>query len=556
MASSKRMHWAWAGVFLLGLGMLIAGALNGNIWYDEGYSVALVRQNFAQIWQLTAIDVHPPLYYWMAHAVYLAVGESILAYRLLSVAGMVAAALLGPVVVRRMFGERAGLAFSALVLFLPFSQHMAWQIRMYSWSMFTVSVCFLAALRLMSAAHANERAPRIAWAALGASGIASAYLHYYAAVAAFLINAGLMLCFWRCDRRKLRAWAVLAVAQLVLYLPWVRMLTAQMGEVASSFWITFEFPYTIVSVLMFPFTTDMLSCDLTVQSAALVLVCLGALLGVLRYRRRVAAQGASDDADARRADQGDAPSWFAPAEWRALCFAGAVYAGLVIIMVLASLGMGRMILFYRYLVVVLGPVALAMAIALGRAWERLHRARSVRGIRALTVGIALVAVLFTGLWAGVMLRLYDATNTQSVDAVMEPVAQAEASGLQGVVVSPSPRVESVLCGQYPEETFVYLDFLRDSWWTENVWSAYGTGIDPAGSWEEALDGVEAGDTVVFVRENPTEELLARDRAELAAAGLEVASEETVSRAYDRVDWAIMVCKYHGAGGANSAGEDL
>ena len=214
MASSKRMHWAWAGVFLLGLGMPIAGALNGNIWYDEGYSVALVRQDFAQIWQLTAIDVHPPLYYWMAHAVYLAVGESILAYRLLSVAGMVATALLGPVVVRRMFGERAGLAFSALVLFLPFSQHMAWQIRMYSWSMFTVSVCFLAALRLMSAAHANERAPLIAWAALGASGIASAYLHYYAAVAAFLINAGLMLCFWRCDRRKLRAWAALAVAQL------------------------------------------------------------------------------------------------------------------------------------------------------------------------------------------------------------------------------------------------------------------------------------------------------------------------------------------------------
>ena len=160
------------------------------------------------------------------------------------------------------------------------------------------------------------------------------------------------------------------------------------------------------------------------------------------------------------------------------------------------------------------------------------------------------------LWAGVMLRLYDATNTQSVDAVMEPVAQAEASGLQGVVVSPSPRVESVLCGQYPEETFVYLDFLRDSWWTENVWRAYGTGIDPTDSWEEALDGVEAGDTVVFVRENPTEELLARDRAELAAAGLEVASEETVSRAYDRVDWAIMVCEYHGEGGADSAGEDL
>ena len=555
MADGKSMRYAWAGVFLLGISMLIAGAFNGNIWYDEGYSVALVRQDFAQIWQLTAIDVHPPLYYWMAHAVYLAVGESILAYRLLSVAGTVATALLGLIVVRRMFGERVGLAFSALVLFLPFSQHMAWQIRMYSWAMFTVSVCFLAALRLMFAARAGERAPLIAWVALGISGIASAYLHYYAAVAAFIINVCLMFCFWRHDRRKLGVWAALAAAQLALYLPWMRMLTAQVGEVSSSFWITFEFPYTIVSVLMFPFTTDMLSCDLTVQTVVLVLVCLGVLLGVLRHCRHAAVQRASGDTGVHRANPEDMCSWLAPAERRAVCFAGAVYAGLVIIMVLVSLGMGRTILFYRYLVVVLGPVALAMAIALARAGEHLRDARSSRGMRAFKIGITLAAVLFVGLWAGVMFRLYDATNTRSVDAVMEPVAQAEASGLQGAVVSPSPRAESVLCGLYPEETFVYLDFLRGSWWTENVWSAYGSGIDPVDSWGAALDGMGAGDTVVFVRENATEELIACDRAELDAAGLEVLSEETVSRVYDRVDWTIMVCEYHGADGAGSAGED-
>ena len=174
MASSKRMHWAWAGVFLLGARHAHRRRASTA---TSGTTRAILLRSCARISPRSgslplSTCIRRSIIGWRMRCIW-RWGESILAYRLLSVAGMVATALLGPVVVRRMFGERAGLAFSALVLFLPFSQHMAWQIRMYSWSMFTVSVCFLAALRLMSAAHANERAPRIAWAALGASGIAS-----------------------------------------------------------------------------------------------------------------------------------------------------------------------------------------------------------------------------------------------------------------------------------------------------------------------------------------------------------------------------------------------
>ena len=36
---------------------------NKSIWYDEVYSLNLVKGNFAQIVSGTAQDVHPPLYY-------------------------------------------------------------------------------------------------------------------------------------------------------------------------------------------------------------------------------------------------------------------------------------------------------------------------------------------------------------------------------------------------------------------------------------------------------------------------------------------------------------
>ncbi|MFJ4248603.1 hypothetical protein [Pseudomonas sp. NPDC089741] len=37
------------------------------IWYDEAYSLLLAREAPARIWALTALDVHPPLYYVLLH---------------------------------------------------------------------------------------------------------------------------------------------------------------------------------------------------------------------------------------------------------------------------------------------------------------------------------------------------------------------------------------------------------------------------------------------------------------------------------------------------------
>ena len=66
MVNPKRKNIKKYIIYIL-LGLMIIGnttlVFNKSIWYDEVYSLNLVKGNFAQIVSGTAQDVHPPLYY-------------------------------------------------------------------------------------------------------------------------------------------------------------------------------------------------------------------------------------------------------------------------------------------------------------------------------------------------------------------------------------------------------------------------------------------------------------------------------------------------------------
>ena len=63
---------------LLHIAIIITGSIfiglsifHSNMWFDESYSVALARHSFAEIWQIGGNDVHPILYYFCLHVLYL-----------------------------------------------------------------------------------------------------------------------------------------------------------------------------------------------------------------------------------------------------------------------------------------------------------------------------------------------------------------------------------------------------------------------------------------------------------------------------------------------------
>ena len=214
--------WFHLAVLALGSAFVLVGAFHGYIWFDESYSVAIANHSFSEIWRIGSGDVHPVLFYWALHVLNLVFGQNILVYRLFTVLGSIALASLGYTHVRRDFGWKPGVLFTAFVLFIPYTAIMSIEIRMYSWATFSVMLCALTAWRIAcalrepacegSVACVQKRAqgkrllagaPLSWWVVFAVSSLFSAYLHYFGAMSAFMVNLLLLIfCINRAARRR------------------------------------------------------------------------------------------------------------------------------------------------------------------------------------------------------------------------------------------------------------------------------------------------------------------------------------------------------------------
>lgn len=280
-------------LLVAGAAFLLTDAFHGNVWFDESYSVGIANHSFADIWYYSSGDVHPVLIYWALHVLNLVFGQNITIYRLFTVAGAIAMAVLGYTHVRRDHGWATGVLFSFFALFTPYISLMAVEIRMYSWATFAVMLCFIYAIRIIGTQLATPPAriaqaarglkcwagtPRRWWITCFASSLACAYLHYFGAMSAFMINVVLLFALgaraWRHRKRgpnplpeqavragaPLRVLIIGCVAQVALYLPWiVTAVTSQMGVVGGTYWAKIVFPTTYIELATYAFLTSPLS---------------------------------------------------------------------------------------------------------------------------------------------------------------------------------------------------------------------------------------------------------------------------------------------------------
>ena len=55
----------WMIAACMGIAYLLL-CFNHNVWADEAYTLAMIKNDYAGIIGKTAVDVHPPLYYFIA----------------------------------------------------------------------------------------------------------------------------------------------------------------------------------------------------------------------------------------------------------------------------------------------------------------------------------------------------------------------------------------------------------------------------------------------------------------------------------------------------------
>lgn len=234
-------------IIVLGTIFISLGAFHTNIWFDESYSVAISNHSFSEIWNIGGNDVHPVFYYMMLKIVSLIFGNNILVFRLFSIVPIVILSILGITHIRKDYGERTGIIFSFLTLFLPIIAAYSSEIRMYTWVMLFVTITAMYANRI----YKNELSIKN-WVIFALFSLLSAYTHYYGLMFAGIINVILFIYLLKNRKGKnkdLKIFIIQAVVECLLYVPWLYYFIKQLTSVGGGYWIKLEFPDTLYNVL-------------------------------------------------------------------------------------------------------------------------------------------------------------------------------------------------------------------------------------------------------------------------------------------------------------------
>jgi 4-amino-4-deoxy-L-arabinose transferase-like glycosyltransferase len=566
IAASKTPLWRHWLILIVGTLLVSACAFHGNIWFDESYSIALSSKSWADIWRIGATDVHPVLYYWALHCIYLVFGQNILAFRLFSLLGIVCVAFLGLTHIRRDAGGRAGELFSFLVLFTPYFANLAVQIRMYSWVIFLVTLCFIYGCRIMRSvwrqsddARPNadlqrgdarrgdgrdsglRKSSAFTWAIFFASSLASAYTHYYGAMSAFLINVIVLIALVvsmrsrrrmgdeagrRLAKNKLICLLLGAAAQVALYLPWIMAMRSQVTSISGgNYWIAFD-EESLFKLPLYQLLTDSVlgrilgkyydfpfAARVALLAFALLIVIaftLGAVSGIRAYlsARKSGALGA---------DKAGESEIFV---WRVCALGCIIYLGVICIALVCSLVIGTVIVYYRYLAVTFGVLLVSLAIALSRARTRGY----------VRVACAMLAVYFVLCQALTAYDYYSPINQEPYD-YMEHLANDSSDGEQLPVLTNSISIGGVasLIDESLDVTF--------AGWSGGYWGAAYEAYQPQLRYasdlqESGIDTSQAGSMFVFATDQDRIDTINLDSIEQATNST-VVEHMTYFRPYDQ-----------------------
>src|SRR5881628_1109250 len=111
--------WPLVGVAAVAAGLRWFRIDAQSLWYDEGISAHQLTRSFPEILRASALDTHPPLYYWTLKAWGDVLGPSEVSLRSLSVMWGVLAVVLTWLIGRRLFGTLTATVAAVLLSAAP-----------------------------------------------------------------------------------------------------------------------------------------------------------------------------------------------------------------------------------------------------------------------------------------------------------------------------------------------------------------------------------------------------------------------------------------------------
>lgn len=240
------------------------------VWMDEAYTFGMIKRSFGDICRVTALDVHPPLYYLMLKVFALPFTDKLAVGKVFSAIPYLIIQGFGAVQLKKLFNGKTGLTFAVLFLLFPFFQKYVTEVRMYSWGGLFVFVNAVYAYKAYTENGTKD------WILLVVSGLCAAYTHYFALASVMVIYALMLVCIVLKKRNLLKRWCVSVVLSVVLYIPWLRFFVVQLKyKIDNEYWID---PITLKTFKSY--LCDVFGADGEVMSGALLLCVFAAMIAI------------------------------------------------------------------------------------------------------------------------------------------------------------------------------------------------------------------------------------------------------------------------------------
>lgn len=219
-----RYWWVWAliaAVFTFGLTTILG--IGQSVWFDEGYSILLAQQSWGELFALTAVDAHPPLYYALLKIWGEVFGFGEFALRSLSGVLLAGAVFAGAGLVKAITSARIATAILPFLVLAPFALRYGYEIRMYALALL---IGVLATWVLVVATRTNRWRHWIAYAVLVTLGMLTLYM----TVAVWLTHAVWLLVRSIRAKKPFKTWHWFAayVGAIVLFVPYMPTFFSQL----------------------------------------------------------------------------------------------------------------------------------------------------------------------------------------------------------------------------------------------------------------------------------------------------------------------------------------
>ena len=214
-----------------------------GMWCDEIYSLGIIK-SFSEFTPYLTNDVHPPLYYLIYEGFYKILGiDPILVGKFTSLLPFYLILTLAFTKVRKNWGWLTAGLFAFCIVTMPQLMNFAVELRMYSWGLFFVTASFIYANEITKNSNLKN------WTILTILTIASAYTHYFSAIASFVIYLFLLLQVIE-NKKELKKYFTSAIIAIISFTPWLVILKQQVTSVSKDYWIA---PITIDRVIGYVF---------------------------------------------------------------------------------------------------------------------------------------------------------------------------------------------------------------------------------------------------------------------------------------------------------------